>query len=497
MLRGSSRANDRRVPPMLPRAESFRDPDGRLMIVDDRVIRAVRESASSQVCTFLSSSLARELIGSGRVVGTRILGDVKTSESRLREAVSGLSYGAEFALLLEHDSIFFPSYPYEWPADMLREAGRLTLDLAESLVEEGFGLKDATPYNILFQGPTPVFVDLLSVERRDPRDPVWLPYGQFLRTFVLPMIAHRYFGIELRQIFIPYRDGLEPESVYRLCGPLQKLLPPFITEVSLPTWLGAKLDPKREDVYQPKRLDSQEKAKFVLRCVLRQLRRALDRAGRGHDKDSPWSDYMCSKSHYSDEAFAEKQRFVEDAITEFSSRKVLDVGCNTGYFSSVACRNGAQVVAIDYDPVVVGRVWRMACKEGLNILPLVTDLTRPSPAIGWRNEECRSFLERARGSFDTVFMLAVLHHMLVTERVPLPQIIDLAASLTTNVLLMEFVPPEDPMFRVLLRGRAGLFNWLTREFFELSCASHFDVIRSSRLGSTNRWLYLLRRKRAS
>jgi hypothetical protein len=29
-------------------------------------------------------------------------------------------------------------------------------------LREGFGLKDATPYNVLFRGAQPVFVDLLS-----------------------------------------------------------------------------------------------------------------------------------------------------------------------------------------------------------------------------------------------------------------------------------------------------------------------------------------------
>ena len=52
----------------------------------------------------------------------------------------------------EHERIPFPSFPYEWPPEMLEAAGSLTLDLAEAALEEGFGLKDATPYNVLFRG---------------------------------------------------------------------------------------------------------------------------------------------------------------------------------------------------------------------------------------------------------------------------------------------------------------------------------------------------------
>ena len=89
-------------------------------------------------------------------------------------------------------------------------------------------------------------------------------------------------------------------------------------------------------------------------------------------------------------------------------------------------------------------------------LPLVVNLTRPSPPIGWLNAECPSFLDRARGAFDCILMLAVIHHMLVTERVPLRAIINLAAELTTRHAIIEFIDPADSMFRRLLRGRDEL-----------------------------------------
>jgi SAM-dependent methyltransferase len=173
---------------------------------------------------------------------------------------------------------------------------------------------------------------------------------------------------------------------------------------------------------------------------------------------------------------------------------VLDVGCNTGEFSRIAAKRGARVVAIDSDAVVVGETWRRACAEGFDILPMVIDLTRPSPAIGWRNSECSSFLDRARGAFDAVLMLAVVHHMLVGERIPLDEIIDLADEMTTDILVIEFIAPDDSMFRRLARGRDHLFTDLTTELFENSCSRRFEIIRSEHLEGASRWLYLLRKK---
>ena len=88
-------------------------------------------------------------------------------------------------ILLEHPRVFFPSYPWEWTPDAWVAAGGLTLDLCEALLGQGLILKDATPLNVLFEGTRPVFVDVLSIDARDPASPLWLAYAQFVRTFLL------------------------------------------------------------------------------------------------------------------------------------------------------------------------------------------------------------------------------------------------------------------------------------------------------------------------
>jgi SAM-dependent methyltransferase len=197
---------------------------------------------------------------------------------------------------------------------------------------------------------------------------------------------------------------------------------------------------------------------------------------------------------YAEPAFREKERFVDEAFRETSPRRLLDVGANTGHFSMRAARIGAEVVAIDIDPACVGRIWNAASNQKLNVLPLVVDLSRPTPALGWRNSECASFLERSRGAFDCVLMLAVVHHLLVTERIPLEEIFRLASELTTGWLVIEFVGPQDEMFRQLTRGREALHQELSEKKFEETCAVHFDIVRSLPLAGMARRMYLLKRK---
>ncbi len=472
---------------------SFRDPSGCLLASASSVLRIVYESGQEDLKAFLASGVARQRMTSGAIVSTRILdGAAELSAIEAEPRLRLILDAHPGRVLLQHERISFPTFPYEWAPEMLHAAGEFTLDLARDLLREGLGLKDATPYNILFRGPKPVFIDVLSFERRDPRDPAWLPYAQFVRTFALPLLVNRVFGMPLDQIFTTRRDGLEPEEVYRWASPLRRVLPPFLSLVSMPAWLSGRGSQDDTSIYRKHRVGSPEKARFILESLLGGLRRTLRRLAPPAVKASVWSGYM-DCNNYSREHFAAKERFVFEALRELAPGSLLDVGCNTGHFSMQAARNGASVVAIDYDPAVVGAVWRQARSEGLNVLPLVVNLTRPSPGVGWCNRECPSFLDRTRGAFDGILMLAVVHHMLVTERVPLPDIIDMAAELTNGWALIEFVAPEDSMFRRLTRGRENLHADLNVSVFEAQCLRRFHVVRTQHLEGTHRWLYLLRR----
>jgi SAM-dependent methyltransferase len=395
--------------------------------------------------------------------------------------------------VIEHERIPFPSYPHEWPPEMLWAAGRLTLELAQAALADGFGLKDATPHNILFRGSEPVFIDALSFERRNPGDPIWKPEAQFVRTFLLPLLAHRLWNLPPADLFLTHRDGLEPEEIYRWCGPLERFKPRTLSLVSIPTWLSRRAGPDDQKIYQPHLLANPEKARFILESLFQRLERILASLQPAAQKKTVWSDYMATH-RYDGPAFAAKEKFVSEALREFKPARVLDAGANTGHFSALAAQAGAEVVAVDLDAACAGAIWRRAREQKLNILPLVLNLARPSPALGWRNGECPSFLDRATGAFDGVLMLALIHHLLVTERIPLEEILRLAYDVTNSLLVIELVEPQDEMFRRLTRGREHLHAALDVKMFEQACTPYFEIVRSLALPGTQRRMYCLKRK---
>ena len=466
-----------------PARGSFRDPGGTLFRFPGRILRAVRPSHLPDLESFLQTQTARAAEASGSLVRSTA---VPVSDYPELEADG----------LWEHDRISFASFPYEWPPEMLHAAASVTLDLAEAALDEGFGIKDATPYNVLFRGPQPVFVDVLSFERRDPLDQTWLAYAQFVRTFLLPLLACREFGLPLDRILTGQRDGLEPETVYRWTGFLKRLTPPFLGLVTLPKWMSGRGDSGPAS-YRGRPAASAEQAHFVLGALFKSLRRQLKAVAPPAATDSTWSGYLDHKSLYSPAQLAQKERFVAEALDLIRPARVLDVGANEGLFSLLAAQQGAEVIAVDSDPVVVGSIWRKASSENRNVLPLVVDLTRPTPAVGWRNQECPSFLDRARGSFDLVLMLAVVHHMLVTERIPLEDLLALADELSRDYVLIEYVAPADPMFQKIVRGRDELYAGYSTDWFEAAAVRRFELVRSERIDGLHRWLYLFRRRRAA
>lgn len=430
--------------PVEERAHGFRDPGGRLVERQGRMLRGVGHEGLESARLFLEAPELERFRRGGNLVETRRL-------TRGEAESAGLG---EWAEVLEHRPVWFPSYPAEWAPEMLVEAGRLTLDLAEAALSAGAGLKDATPYNVLFHGPDPVFVDALSVERRDPLDPLWRAEAQFERMFLYPLAAAQRCGVSLPQSFGLRRDGPEPEELTAWAGPLRKWLPPFLGLCTLPSLLNGSGRVAEADFYRPRQAASAEQARFILDRRLRGLRKKLEALAPGTSRRSTWSTYQGADCHYAAEDLEVKDRFVREALERLpAGSRVLDIGANLGKYSLMAAEMGHEVVAIDSDPVVVGRLWTEARRRKLRILPLVVDLSNPAAGTGWRNRETKSFLERAEGQFDCVLMLAVVHHLTVTHGVPVEEVVDLAARLTRRQVVVEWVGPEDAQYKRLLRGR--------------------------------------------
>ena len=129
----------------------------------------------------------------------------------------------------------------------------------------------------------------------------------------------------------------------------------------------------------------------------------------------------------------------------------------------------------------------------LRILPLVQDLTNPSPAIGWENRE-REQLE-SRGPADMVLALALIHHLAISNNVPLQRLAESFARLG-RWLVIEFVPKEDSQVKRLLATREDIFPDYTVQGFQEAFAHSFEIVDKVEIHGSKRILYLMKTKLA-
>jgi SAM-dependent methyltransferase len=453
-----------------PSLPTFRDPAGSVEIRTDGAYRSIRAPYDAEILEFLGLPLATELVAQGRLVASEIVSPA----------------GAEI-LVLRHPRISFQSFPWEWAPGLWLAAAELTLNLCSELVQHGWLLKDATPLNVLFQGTQPIFVDVLSIERMDPHQPMWLAYGQFVRTFLLPMLAYSRLGWPLQGL-LTRRDGYEPEEVYSALSWPARLQQPALSAVTLPSLLASNKKMQAGSLAS-RAVKEPELAQQILLKTLKGLLSQMRKVTPAH-RSSTWSDYAETATHYSDEDHARKRSFVSGALTAARPIRVLDVGCNTGVYSNLAADAGAEVVSIDTDLQAVDRLCASLKDSGKNILPLCVDLAHPTPATGWENREYASFLSRCAGHFDTVMMLAVLHHLLLRNQIPLDRIATLCSNLTTRHLILEWVPPADPKFQELLRGRDAIYAHITEAAFRSAFAEHFITIDELTLANGRTMVHL-------
>lgn len=456
---------------------SYRDRDGRVFYdASGGVCRALSAAAWDEWNAVRDTKFFRQAIADKRVVFTQ--------EHPNRLLATDAPAG-EWAGVLEHESIPFVSYPYEWSFGMLQDAALLHLDLLAASLEEDVILKDGTAYNIQWIGAKPVFIDIASFERL-PSGRAWAGYRQFCQTFLYPLMLQSYKNVPFQPWLRGALDGISPQECRNLMSFRDLFRRGVASHVYLHAWLQSRQAIDQTDT--PRALSSAGFHKDLILSNVRGLRKVVSRL-RWSPRASHWSDYSDSNS-YSEVARRSKNDFIRAAIHSRPWGLVWDIGCNTGTYARIAAENSRQVVAMDADHLAVETLYQQLksnpVKQGGTILPLVNNLVDPSVGLGWRGVERKDLADRGRP--ELTLCLALVHHLVIGHGVPLGELLGWFAELRTS-LIIEFITKQDPMVQKLLRGRNDNYADYELDVFERMLNELFDVVRSERLQSGTRVLY--------
>jgi len=203
-----------------------------------------------------------------------------------------------------------------------------------------------------------------------------------------------------------------------------------------------------------------------------------------------WGNYY-SDTNYSDVAFSQKKEFVSKFLKEINPKLVWDLGANTGIFSRLSSDMGINTISFDIDPVAVEKNY-LECikKQETKLLPLLLDLTNPSPNIGWANNERMSFVDR--GPADAILALALIHHLVISNNVPLSRIVEFFKK-NCNNLIIEFIPKTDSQVQRLLATREDIFVDYDKENFEKEFKKDFIIRDEIKIKESERILYSMKK----
>ena len=456
---------------------SFRDPDARVLESDGtRILRALSARAVAEREAVEGSGLLGELEASGLIVESARAPDVAPP--------------AGFAAVVASRRLAFPTYPYEWSFAMLRDAALLTLDVLARALERGATLKDASAYNVLFDGARPLLIDVASLVPHEDGTP-WLGYGQFCDHFLAPLMLEAYRGIPFQPFLRASLEGLSiGGQLSPLIGGRDWLRPGVFTHVKL----RALLDRRTRDLPTEARRDVR-RASLPRAAVLANVRGLRRLVGRLESRaGSVWAGYAEANT-YDEGLSARKEAFVAAAAERAAGRALAwDVGANTGRYARVLAQRFAAVVAMDADPGAVDRLYRevRGTPDERALLPLVVDVMNPSPAQGWRGTE-RATLG-ARGRPELALYLALVHHLCLGRGVPLDGFLDLVRE-TAPLAVVEFVAREDPMSQRLLATKLEQHASYDLDAFRSLARARGEILSEERLSPT-RSLFLLARTAA-
>lgn len=467
---------------------SWRDPSGFVAKVDGRIFRAVHDHKVEEVQALMNEAwyidgVEKRWFPPSAWVPNNGAGLLPEIEGRW----------------LEHRALQFPCYPHEITALQLFDAAKLTLDIARTALAHGWMIKDASAWNVLFEHGRPYFCDILSFEPVDDTG-IWQAYAQFFRHFIIPLLLYRCAGLQPAALFLIHRDGVEPAAARPMIRAWRAWRQPALEAVTLPNLFG-RASSAAPRAHKTAAGGNPKLARFVLTRTLARLDKHLETLKPvTRAQPSKWENYEADRDHYSALDVAGKTAFVAQAMADSSIATVLDLGCNAGEFSKIAAAAGKAVVAADFDPGALGRLYSelrqsKAQQVQPTISPVLLDIGRPTPAVGWMNREVDSFMDRARGQFDCVLALGLVHHLLVSERAGLSMILDFFEALDPDFLVLEWIEHSDRRFVEIAGLNEALYADLSMDEFERVFASKYELLKRETLASNSRTLFFFKKRR--
>ena len=343
-------------------------------------------------------------------------------------------------------------------------SGMHTLNIAITSLKNGYMLKDASAWNVVFYNGNPLFLDIGSFQKWN-EEKTWIGYGQFIRHYLIPLILNKELKIPISKLFLTDRDGVYPKDAKNKLGLKVFKSFKYLEFILAPSMIkSASINKKKENS------SNSEINQRILLTILGRLRNKL--LSLEPLASSFWTEYTEKRDHYSKKDIEIKKDIIENFFKK-NNGKILDIGCNTGEFLFIASKYCIETHGIDIDEDCINFIQKNL--NGKNISLANVNFSNPTPGIGWKNEETLGYIKKNLNYFDTVIFFGIIHHLITIDRIPMIDIIELLSKLTKKNLIFEFVTKKDKKFLELASVNIELYKDHTKENFEMIVKKFFSI----------------------
>ena len=413
---------------------SFKDPKGTVFHYNNKILRGLTKKGYEEYLSL--KNIIDDAVENTFLIKTNLF-DKKIIGSKEKEYVK----------FLEHEKIKVISYPYEWSFEQLKDAALLYLDFQIFLLNKNAILNDGNAYNVQFHNGKPIFIDALSIIKYKEFD-FWHGHKEFCNYFLNPLILFAKKKISFNNWYRGNMTGINTKELNELLNLFDILNPVAFFHVRLLSYLEDN-NPKKKS---KKKLSGPSKKALV--SIFEQLKRYIKKL-KILKKKSFWDNYEYQRN-YTSKNLIKKKELIENFIDKNNFKTVLDLGCNKGEFSELALKNGVEYcVGIDNDELLINDAYLRYKNIYKNFLPLINDISNPSPNIGLNLNE-RSNLN-LRFKADCVFALAIIHHLVITKNIPLKMVLGNILKYSA-IGVIEFIYKEDIMIQQMLQNREDIFD---------------------------------------
>jgi hypothetical protein len=426
---------------------SFADPDGRLFIWNGGVYRAIAHHKAAFFAHLLRDGILQKLANRGLLVSTELT-DLE---------VKG------YALVVRHYRVPFVSYPQEWCDLMFKNAALAHLELRRALLEYGLTLRDSHPWNLLFDGTRPLYVDITSIRPELPTGAV-MDYSKFCRYYIHPLILMAHGFDRIARSLLPDYEGIREAEFAALMGygrgaSLRSGMKPLASALRrLSTWsVGGKTQA----------------------AWLDRLTREVEHIPAPSESKAP--EGSAAGGLLQADPVKVLQYGLNHTIARLVPASILAIGSETLWPSALAASFNCPVVTFHANPGYVAQLYRDARSKDMRLLPLVIDFSDPTPARGIAGHISIAAADRLR--CDLVVALGLVEAVAYQRRLRFDQLIAGLAAYTRRWLIVDWSPR--------LQNLAGRdYLGYTADIFVSELKKRFAHVEPLTCGASNDLVFL-------